>query len=100
MERDEGAREALATQLTQLALGRVEGMRIHPAFAQRRQHPRAGHERHLALSRCATHQNRYPAKCPRFVLMCGFSHDSPPLRPRSRVRECRLPPDQSILHPW
>jgi hypothetical protein len=49
MEGDESAREALALQVEELALGRVEGMGVDALLPQRRQHRLAGNEGNLPL---------------------------------------------------
>ena len=57
VQRDEHAREAVARQLEQVALGRIERMRVDAALAQRVQHGVAGQQRDLALGRRAAEQH-------------------------------------------
>ena len=57
VQRDEGAREALALEVEEVALGRIEGVRVDALLAQRREHRLAGDERDLPLGRRAAHED-------------------------------------------
>ena len=73
-------KEHLQQQVEDLALARVEGVRVHALRAQRREHAVAGEERDLALGRRATHEDRHLAEGAR------VSHGRLPARRRSGPR--------------
>src|SRR6185436_13602449 len=62
MERDEDALEAFALQVEELALGRVEWLRVHALRAQRLEHRTPGDERDLALGGRSAHEHRDAAE--------------------------------------
>jgi hypothetical protein len=72
VQRDEAAPEALALQFDQVALGGIEGVRVHALGLQRLQHAAAGHQRDLALGRLAAHEDGDLAESLR-VERCGLS---------------------------
>ena len=57
MQRDEGALEAVSLQFPQIALGRVEGVRIHALRAQCRKHRAARHDGNLAFGGTSAEQH-------------------------------------------
>ena len=70
VQRDEDAREAVALQVEDVALGRIERMRVHALLAQRRQDAIAGHQRHLALRGRTAQQHRDFAEFGRSLRSC------------------------------
>src|SRR5206468_9762940 len=58
MQCDEAAREAFAPEIEQIALRRIEGVRVHAFRAQGLEHGVAAHERDLAFRRAAAQQHR------------------------------------------
>src|SRR5690606_34604916 len=63
VQRDEHPREALALELVERPLGRIERMGVDAAPAQRSQHAGTRHHRHLALGRAAAEQHGDLAQC-------------------------------------
>src|SRR6185369_4868278 len=57
VQRDEAARIAFALELEQVALGRIEGMRVDALRLERFQHAVAAQQRNLALGGLAAHQH-------------------------------------------
>ena len=100
VQRDEAALEALALELRQVALGRVEGMRIDALGLQRLQHAAARHQRDLALGRVAAHQHGDLAEvlgrsrgrsCLRVDARASQLPPAWPARRRSSRRPCTSP---------
>src|SRR5262249_53231775 len=58
VQRDEAAREAFALQVEEVALLRVERVRVHALRAQRLEDAVAAHQRDLALGGRTAHQHR------------------------------------------
>ena len=58
VQRDEAAHEAVALEFDEIALARVEGVRVDADRSQRGQHAVARQQRDLALGRRAAHQHR------------------------------------------
>src|SRR6478736_1163680 len=93
MQHDEAAREALALEVAQLALFRVEGMRVDAARTQRLEHARARHDGDLAFGRTAAKKDDDLAE----ALGIHDAHSALPSRVKRSDFEGTAPPSSTTF---